>query len=117
MDSPCEKGDFMENDAISKEMFDEFVNVAEVELTPEEADSILAIMNEQLKVIHELAAIPVEADLPPVVHGNPFPVEIQAPLREDIWIPFEHPEEIVKSAPRCRDGYIISPDVAHQTLG
>jgi aspartyl/glutamyl-tRNA(Asn/Gln) amidotransferase C subunit len=107
----------MENDAISKEMLNEFIQVAEIKLTDEEKASILATMNDQLKVIHELAAIPVEPGMPPVIHGNPFPVEIQAPLREDVWIPFDHPEEIVNLAPRHRDGYIVSPDVPHQTLG
>ena len=107
----------MEDDTITIEMFNEFVQVAEVELTPEEAVSIRAKMNEQLKVIHELAAIPLNADLPPVIHGNPYPREIQAPLREDIWTPFENPESIIAQAPRSLDGYIVSPDVPHQKLG
>lgn len=107
----------MEDETITIEMFNEFVQVAEVELTPEEAVSIRAKMNEQLKVIHELAAIPLNADLPPVIHGNPYPREIQAPLREDIWTPFENPALILAQAPRSRDGYIVSPDVPHQKLG
>ena len=114
---PYKKGDFMDNDAITKEMLDDFVHVAEVELSTEEFESILAKMNDQLAVIHELTAIPLEGNLPPVIHGNPFPEEIQAPLREDVWIPFEHPEDIISQAPRTQDGYIVSPDVPHQKLG
>ncbi len=106
----------MEDDKITKELFEEYVNVAEVELSAEEADSIYAKMNEQLKVIHQLLSIPHEAEYDPVIHGNPFPVEIQAPLREDVWVPFEHPEDILAAAPRTSDGYIVSPDVPHQKL-
>jgi len=62
---PYKKGDFMDNDAITKEMLDDFVHVAEVELSTEEFESILAKMNDQLAVIHELTAIPLEGNLPP----------------------------------------------------
>ncbi|HPS47560.1 MAG TPA: hypothetical protein PKX37_03670 [Flexilinea sp.] len=55
----------MDNDAITKEMLDDFVHVAEVELSTEEFESILAKMNDQLAVIHELTAIPLEGNLPP----------------------------------------------------
>lgn len=106
----------MDEDKITKELFEELVNVAEIELSAEEAESIYAKMNDQLKVIHQLLAIPHEAEYDPVIHGNPYPVEIQAPLREDVWIPFEHPEDILAEAPRSQDGYIVSPDVPHQKL-
>lgn len=107
----------MEEETITIEMFNEFVQVAELELTPEEAVSIRAKMNEQLVIIHELESIPLEDDLPPVIHGNPYPREIQAPLREDIWTPFENSQGIIDQAPRSQDGYIVSPDVPHQKLG
>ena len=30
-------------------------------------------MNEQLQVIHELESIPLDEQLAPVIHGNPYP--------------------------------------------
>lgn len=104
-------------EVITKEMFEEFTQVAEVELTPEEAESIRAKMNEQMNVIRELEAIPLEEGVPPVIHGNPYPEIIRAELREDVPIPFENPADIIAQAPRSQDGYIISPDVPHQKLG
>ncbi|NMB94544.1 MAG: hypothetical protein GYA26_09995 [Flexilinea flocculi] len=107
----------MESETISVEMFNEFVQVAELELTPEESKSIREKMNEQLRVIHELESIPLDEQLAPVIHGNPYPRDIQAPLREDIWKPFENTQGIIDQAPRSQDGYIVSPDVPHQKLG
>jgi Asp-tRNA(Asn)/Glu-tRNA(Gln) amidotransferase C subunit len=64
-----------------------------------------------------LESIPLEDDLPPVIHGNPYPREIQAPLREDIRTPFENSQGIIDQAPHSQDGYFVSPDVPHQKLG
>ena len=44
----------MEKVVITKEMFEQFAQVGEVELTPAEAESIIAKMNEQIKVIDQL---------------------------------------------------------------
>ena len=104
-------------DKITNEMFEEFTRVAEVELTPEESKKILAEMRAQLTVIGNLAAIPIDDDLRPVIHGNPYPFEIRPALREDVWVPFENPQAILDQVPRTEDGYIISPDVAHQKIG
>lgn len=101
---------------ITKEMFEQFAQVGEVELTPAEAESMIAKMNEQIKVIDQLSAIPLDADMPAVVHGNPYPQEIRIPLREDVWTPFENVDGILAEAPRTQDGYIVAPDVPHQKL-
>lgn len=106
----------MEKDIITKEMFDSLVQVAEVELGAEEAEAIFTKMNEQIAVIEQLNAIPLEKELPAVVHGNPYPVEIRIPLREDVWKPFDNVEGILAEAPRTQDGYIVAPDVPHQKL-
>ena len=42
---------------ITKEMFEQFAQVGEVELTPAEAESMIAKMNAQIKVIDQLSAI------------------------------------------------------------
>lgn len=106
----------MEKEKITRELFDQFAQVGEVELTEAEAESILTKMNEQLTVIDQLSGIPLDPDTPAVVHGNPYPIEIQIPLREDVWTPFENVEGILAEAPRTQDGYIVAPDVPHQKL-
>ena len=106
----------MEKEKITRELFDQFAQVGEVELTEAEAESILAKLNDQLTVIDQLNEIPLDPDMPAVVHGNPYPVEIQIPLREDVWTPFDNVEGILAQAPRTQDGYIVAPDVPHQKL-
>ena len=44
---------------ITKEMFEQFAQVGEVKLTPAEAESMIAKMNAQIKVIDQLSAIPL----------------------------------------------------------
>ena len=106
----------MEKNSLTKELFAQLVQVGEVELTDAETASIFAKMNEQLTVIDQLSAIPLDEDTPAVVHGNPYPLDIQIPLREDVWTPFPNPEEILAQAPRTQDGFIVAPDVPHQKL-
>ncbi len=107
----------MMKETITKEMFEDFCQVAELELTEEEAQSIRAKMNEQMKVIKELEAIPLDESLEPVIRGNPYPLEIQSSMRDDVWTPFDDPEAIIAQAPKSEEGYIVSPDVPHQKLG
>ena len=68
---------------ITKEMFEQFAQVGEVELTPAEAESMIAKMNAQIKVIDQLSAIPLDVDMPAVVHGNPYPQEIRIRSRSE----------------------------------
>lgn len=107
----------MAEEIITEEMFREFMQTAELELTAEEQVSIRAVMNTQMKIIQELESIPLDEDLPPVIHGNPYPQEIRMELREDVWTPFDNAEGIIAQAPRSQDGFIVSPDVPHQKLG
>ena len=104
-------------EVITKKMFDDFMQVAELGLTPEEQVQIRAEMNNQMKVIRELETIPLEDGLQPVIHGNPYPAEIRGGLREDVCVPFDNVAGILEQAPLTKDGYLVSPDVAHQKLG
>lgn len=104
-------------EVITKTMFEDLVQTAMIELSPEEKEEIRAELNEQMKIIRELETIPLEGDLKPVVHGNPFPPEIRGELREDIVVPFDNVAGIMAQAPRTKDGYVVSPDVPHQKLG
>ena len=86
-------------------------------MDPEEAESLRFEMNRQMDVIRQLEAIPLEEKVRPVIHGNPYPQEIRCELRDDIMKPFANSDAIIGEAPLSRDGYIVSPDVAHQKIG
>ena len=104
-------------EVISKEIFNELVRTGRIGMDPEEAETLRFEMNRQMDVIRQLEAIPLEEVVKPVVHGNPYPKEIRCELREDIVKPFDDASVIIAAAPLSRDGYIVSPDVAHQRIG
>ena len=86
-------------------------------LSSEEADRLFQDLNEMMRIVRQLDSIPLPETVTPVIHGNPYPAEIRCELREDIWIPFGSPEDIITQAPASRDAFIISPDIPHQRIG
>ncbi len=97
-------------------VFNRLVQTAALNLKPDEAAQLLVDLNDQLKIIRQLEAIPLPQGLEAVIHGNPYPQEIRCELREDEWIPFENTAEIIAQAPLLRDDHIVSPDVPHQRI-
>ena len=104
------------SDTITPEMFAHLLNLAALELEPEESEYLRGQLNNQLKEIHELEAIPLEADTPITSHGVPYTPQITPQVRDDLWIPFPEPEKIIAQAPEAEDGYIIVPDIPHTEL-
>ncbi len=104
------------SEEISRELFDHLVTLAAFELSAEEAEYLRRELNKQLDAIHELEAVPVDEDTPLTSHGVPYTPEISAPPREDQWRPYPHPEKILSQAPETEDGYIVVPDIPHETL-
>ena len=104
------------SEAITKELFDHLVQLAALDMGPEEAAYLRRELNNQLKVINELAVIPLEEDLPITSHGVPYPPETRPPLRSDTWIPCEDSIMIIAQAPQVDDGYIVVPDIPHSNL-
>ncbi len=104
------------NDSITKELFDHLVVLAALELPPQEAEYLRQQLNNQLKAINELAAIPLDPATPPALHGITYAREIKPPLREDIWSPSSAVEDILNQAPELDERYIIVPDIPHQDL-
>ncbi len=103
-------------DEITPEIFEHLVELAALELDPAQSEYLRHELNNQLKAIHELEAIPLDASIPPARHGVPFPVEISPALRSDVWQPYPDPAEILDQAPETEDGYIIVPDIPHTKL-
>ena len=60
------------SEEITREIFEHLVELAALELTPEEAEYIRQQLNNQLKVIHELEAIPLDSTANVTSHGVPY---------------------------------------------
>jgi aspartyl-tRNA(Asn)/glutamyl-tRNA(Gln) amidotransferase subunit C len=103
-------------DLIDVDTFNHLVTLAALELSQEQADYLRRELNNQLKAIQELEAIPLENDLTITSHGVPYTAEISPRPRLDEWKPFENPASIIRQAPQVQDGYIVVPDIPHQTL-
>lgn len=101
---------------ITSELFNHLVQLAALELSPDEAEYLRRELNNQLKAIHELEAIPLQADTPTTYHGVPYTPETSPVIRSDQWLPFPEPEDILAQAPESDDGYIIVPEIPHTEL-
>lgn len=104
------------SDPISRQTFDHLVGLAALELDEEQAAYLLRELNNQLKAIQELEAIPLDDATPITSHGVPYTAQISPPPREDEWRPHPAPDEIIVQAPESEGGYIVVPDIPHTTL-
>lgn len=104
------------SDPITPEIFNHLVQLAALELNPAEAEYLRGQLNHQLRAIQELEAVPVAADVPVAAHGVPYTPENAQPIREDVWIPYPNPEDILAQAPEIEERYFVVPDIPHQKL-
>jgi aspartyl-tRNA(Asn)/glutamyl-tRNA(Gln) amidotransferase subunit C len=104
------------SEQITPEIFAHMVELAALELNPTEAEYLRKELNNQLKAIHELELIPVEAKTPRTSHGVPYTDQISQPLRQDEWIPDPAASEILEQAPEVEEGYVLVPDIPHIEL-
>ena len=103
-------------DEITPQLFNHLVELAALELSPEEGNYLRGQMNNQLKAIHELAAIPIDADIKIASHGIKYTWEISAEIRSDEWIPFPDPDKLLAQAPEVDENYIVVPEIPHKDL-
>jgi aspartyl-tRNA(Asn)/glutamyl-tRNA(Gln) amidotransferase subunit C len=101
---------------ITPEIFDHLVQLAALELSAEEAEYLRKELNNQLKAIRDLEAIPLVKDTPINLHGVTYTSETTPPMRGDEWKPDPSGKDILPQAPQSRDGYIIVPDIPHTDL-
>ena len=104
------------SDSISPEVFNHLVQLAALEFDQAEAEYLRRQLNNQLKAINELEAIPLDEALPATTHGVPYSPEITPPIRLDEWIACPNPEEILAQAPQVEERYVIVPDIPHTEL-
>ena len=103
-------------DTITPELFNHLIQLAALELSPEEAEYLRRELNNQLKAIHELEVIPLDSSTVVTSHGVPYTPEITPPIRSDDWVPYSNPEDILAQAPETEEGYIVVPDIPHTEL-
>lgn len=103
-------------DEITPELFEHLVDLAAFAFNPDEAAYLRRELNNQLKAIHQLEAVPLDDNVPLASHGVPYAPQTRQGLREDVWQPCDNPEEILEQAPQIEDGYIIVPDIPHTKL-
>jgi aspartyl-tRNA(Asn)/glutamyl-tRNA(Gln) amidotransferase subunit C len=101
---------------ITPELFNHLVELAALELDATQAEYLRHELNNQLKAIHELEAIPIDEKILPALHGVPFPHEISPGLRSDEWQSCLNPEEILGQVPDLDSGFIVVPDIPHTEL-
>ncbi|MFZ3150152.1 MAG: Asp-tRNA(Asn)/Glu-tRNA(Gln) amidotransferase subunit GatC [Anaerolineaceae bacterium] len=96
-------------DTITPEMFEKLANLAALELDHSESEYLRTELNHQLAAVKELSEIQLDDSVVPSLHG----INCQGkPPREDVWKPFQNPEEIIALAPESEDGMVAVPDVA-----
>jgi aspartyl-tRNA(Asn)/glutamyl-tRNA(Gln) amidotransferase subunit C len=104
------------NDEITPEIFDHMVRLAAMELEEQEAEYLRRELNNQLRSIHELEAIPMDESAPLTSHGIPYTPDITPQIRTDEWYPYPDPDKILEQAPETDDRYIIVPEIRHTEL-
>lgn len=104
------------SEAITTEIFNHLVELAALALDPQEAEYVRKQLNNQLKAIQELEAIPLEGDIAATSHGVPYTAQTSPAPREDVWLPYPDPKGILAQAPDTSDSYIVVPDIPHTTL-
>jgi len=101
---------------ISIEVFNHLVSLAALKLDQQQAQYLRHELNQQLKAIHELEAIPLDPDLKISAHGVEYTKQTSPQLRKDVWIPFTDTQEILAQFPLGDDRYVIVPDIPHEKL-
>ncbi|HEX9028983.1 MAG TPA: aspartyl/glutamyl-tRNA amidotransferase subunit C [Anaerolineales bacterium] len=101
---------------ITAETFNHLVQLAALELSEQEGEYLRAQLNNQLKAVHELEAIPLDPKTPIASHGVPYTAAITPELRGDAWAPYPAPGDILAQAPETDEGYIIVPEIPHTEL-
>ena len=103
-------------DEITPELFAHLLQLAALELSPEEGEYLRKEMNNQLRSIRELGAIKVDSSLPMEPHGIPYPEANSPKGRRDSWRAYPAPEKLLSQAPETDEGYIVVPEIPHKDL-
>jgi aspartyl-tRNA(Asn)/glutamyl-tRNA(Gln) amidotransferase subunit C len=103
-------------ETISQEVFDHLVELAALELSPQEGAYLRDELNHQLKAIRELESIELDDATPITSHGVPYAEAIRPPIRADVHIGSDEADAIVAGAPETEERYIVVPDIPYEEL-
>ena len=103
-------------DEITPDLFDHLVELASLELSSEEGEYLRREMNNQLRSIRELIAIPVDSNLPIEPHGITYTSATSPLIRSDVWKPYPYPDKLLAQAPEIDERYIVVPEIPHKDL-
>ena len=104
------------SDKITPDDFQRLVDLASLELPPEEAEYLRGELNNQMISIEVLESIPIEANTGTAAHGIPYSESNSMAPREDKARQDPHRQDILDQAPELEDGYIVVPDISHEEL-
>jgi aspartyl-tRNA(Asn)/glutamyl-tRNA(Gln) amidotransferase subunit C len=104
------------SDEITPEIFNHLVELAALELDETQAEYLRRQLNNQLKAIHELEAIPLDPATPIALHGVSYSAAVSPALRPDEYKAFPDREDILSQVPQIADSYIVVPETPHITL-
>jgi aspartyl-tRNA(Asn)/glutamyl-tRNA(Gln) amidotransferase subunit C len=101
---------------ITPEIFAHMVELAALELAPEETEYLRRQLNNQLRAIDELALIQLDESIPATSHGVPYTDEIRQQPRPDESLADPQAADILTQAPVLDEGYIVVPEIPHTEL-
>jgi aspartyl/glutamyl-tRNA(Asn/Gln) amidotransferase C subunit len=101
---------------ITPEIFEKLVELAALELDPAEAEYLRRELNNQLSAIHILEGIPLPDGVEPAARGVPYPAERRPAIREDVVEDCKERDAILEQAPEMEGGYIVTPEIPHESL-
>lgn len=106
----------MTEELITPQLFTHLVRLAALALGGDEGAYLRRELNNQLGAIRELEAVSLDERVGVTAYGVPYTNESTPVLREDAWQPYENVAGIMRQAPRLEDGYIVVPDIPHESL-
>lgn len=104
------------NEEITPQVFAHLVELAALQLSPQESETLRRELNNQLKAIHEMQAIPLAEDTPIASRGVTYTKDTAPALRADSAHPHPAPARLLQGAPEVAEGYLIVPETPHQDL-
>ncbi|NCP87489.1 MAG: hypothetical protein CO094_04575 [Anaerolineae bacterium CG_4_9_14_3_um_filter_57_17] len=104
------------NDEITPDVFAHLVDLAALQLSAQESETLRRQLNNQLKSIREMLAVPLDENTPVASRGVEYTPQNSPALRRDVAHPHPAPARLLQGAPEVAEGYLVVPETPHQDL-
>lgn len=104
------------NEEITPEAFAHLVDLAALELSAQESETLRQQLNNQLKSVHELLVIPLPEETPIASRGVEYTSASSPAPRPDTAQSHPAPGRLLQGAPEVAEGYLVVPETPHQDL-